>query len=204
MTALTLNLSGMRFFAFEHKDDTYIAQKTTVQDFLQFVQANPEGNYELIDGIIIPMSNASPRHGMLSQNISNIIVNHLNAVDSPCFCFTDMQCQIDRFNCPHPDFLIVCNDSIHRHLLQNPTVVGEIHSPNNKDNDFKKLLRYQNCSSIQEIIMIEQDYIQVTVYQRVHHSWITQVYHQGDMIHLRSIDLQINIADIYQRVRFDI
>lgn len=152
--------------------------------------------------MIIPMSNASPRHGKIISNFAVIIAKYLMDNGSPCFYFSDMQCKIDEFNCPHPDILVVCNDSVDSDLLKYPTLVGEVHSPSNRENDLKKLERYKACTSIQEILMIEQDKIEIKLYTRQGQDWLEKIYHQDDILPLDSIHLNIQVMDLYARVKF--
>lgn len=119
------------------------------------------------------------------------------------FVFLDIACKIDEYNCPQPDILVVCNDSIHKDLLEYPTVVGEIFS-SNRENDLKKLVRYKNCPSISEILLIEQTKAQIIVYRRGKFGrWSDQVYQNGDEIELESVNLTLQVDDIYQKVVFD-
>ncbi|WLF83844.1 Uma2 family endonuclease [Moraxella sp. ZY210820] len=198
----TLILPTMSFLWIKNNEQSYISQKTNTTDFLHFLESNPNERFELVDGMIIPMSNASPRHGKIMTNFSGKMIQHLTDTGSPCFYFSDMQCKIDEFNCPHPDILVVCNESVDSDLLKYPTLVGEIHSPNNRNNDFNKLSRYKKCSSIQEIMMIEQDKIAITVYTRQGQDWLEKNYVQDDILILSSIDLEVKVNDLYARVKF--
>lgn len=196
----TLHLPSFHLSFFKNQEDDLIYQKTNVANFLEFVKANPDENFELVNGKIIPMSNASPKHGKIITNFSRIIPNYLVDNNSPCFYFSDMACKIDEFTCPQPDILVVCNASVDSNLLKYPTLVGEVHSPSNRQNDFDKLARYKECSSIQEILMIEQDTIKITVYQRNGLNWSEITYSKGDMLNLNSINLAISIDEIYRQV----
>lgn len=203
MTTLNITFPAFGFFSFKNKEEAIINQKTSIKDFLEFLASNPTAKFELIDGVIIPMSNASPRHGKIISNFSGIAVKHLADNGNACFYFSDIQCKIDEFTCPHPDIVVVCNESVDSALLEYPTVVGEVHSPSNKDNDFNKLVRYKNCKSIKEILMIEQDEMKVTVYTRKGLEWVESVYQNEDTIFLKSIQLQMSLKNLYSTVKFD-
>lgn len=203
MTTLNITFPAVGFFSFKNREGAKINQKTNVGDFMQFLTKNPTTKFELIDGTIIPMANASPRHGKIITNLGGILFNHLSQNKSPCFYFSDMQCKIDEFNCPHPDILVVCNNSVDSDLLEYPTVIGEVHSPSNRENDFHKLVRYKNCQSIQDILMIEQDKVEVTHYARKGENWVDYIYKDEGIIFLKSIDLEVNLKDLYQTVKFN-
>lgn len=97
---------------------------------------------------------------------------------------------------------MVCNDSVDSDLLKYPTLVGEVHSPSNRENDLKKLERYKACTSIQEILMIEQDKIEIKLYTRQGQYWLEKIYDQDDILPLDSIHLNIQVMDLYARVKF--
>lgn len=182
-----ITITKFKFFLFKNNEQCYITQKCNSQDFLKFLEHNPDERFELIDGMIIPMSNASPRHGKIISNFARIIAKYLVDNGSPCFYFSHMQCKIDEFNCPHPDILVVCNDSVDSDLLKYPTLVGEVHSPSHRENDLKKLEHYKACASIQEILMIEQDKIEIKLYTRQGQDWLEKIYNQDDILPLDSI-----------------
>lgn len=187
-----------------HSQSKDIAQeKITAQDFVVMANALPDKRFELIDGQIIAMANTKPRHNLIMNNLSWLFQNHFRNNEYPCHFFSDIACKIDEYNCPQPDILVVCNDSIHKDLLEYPTLVGEIFS-SNRENDIKKLVRYKNCPSIFEILMIEQTKAQITVHRRGKFGrWSDTLYKQGDEILLDSINLTLRIDDIYQKVVFD-
>lgn len=196
----TLTLSTNDFLVLNGIDEQEIVvKKVTVKDFVKFIQLNSDKKYELINGVIIAMSNATPTHGQIISNCGGLFVPYLS--NHPCVFYSDMQCKIDDENCPHPDLLVVCNKSVESRLLENPTVVGEVLSSNRK-NDFDKLVRYQNCNSIQEILMIEQTHIEITVYRRNANAWSSTTYKsETDLILLDSINFSFSVSDVYNKVK---
>lgn len=177
--------------------------KVTIDEFWQFVQANPDENFELINGIITAVPNAIPAYGNIISNCNRLFLNHLFDDDSGCYFYSKMLCQIDDENCPQPDLVLVCNSSVESDLLAYPTMVGEILSPNKK-NHMEKLLCYQSCGSIQEILLIEQDKMAITMLKRKNeNTWTQQQYHSpNDVIVFESIDFSVKVADIYHKPIF--
>lgn len=173
----------------------------TVKEFIKMVKSIPNKRFELLDGVMIAMAGAKPTHGVIVNNISTLVSMYLKQNGYPCRCFSEMECKIDEYNCPQPDISVVCNDSIYGKLLENPTVVGEVLSTNRR-NDVQKLSRYQKCSSIQEILMIEQKKMEVTVYQRQGSDWVSAVYRENDIVTLHSIKFSFLVNELYDDVRF--
>jgi Uma2 family endonuclease len=62
-----------------------------------------------------------------------------------------------------------------------------------------KLLSYINIPSLQEYVLIEQDYIDIQVIRR-NESWLPRHYFLGDEITFESINLTLSVEEIYARV----
>lgn len=203
MNTLIFTPFNFGFYQSHNQNKDIVQEKITAQDFVVMANALPDKRFELIDGQIIAMVNTKPRHNLIMNNLSWLFQGHFRNNEYPCHFFSDIACKIDEYNCPQPDILVVCNDSIHKDLLEYPTVVGEIFS-SNRENDVKKLARYKNCPSISEILLIEQVRAEITVHKRGKFGrWSEQVYQNGDEIELESINLTLQVDDIYQKVVFD-
>ncbi|MDO4450718.1 MAG: Uma2 family endonuclease, partial [Moraxella sp.] len=142
MNTLVFTPFNVGLYQSYHQSKDAVQEKITAQDFIVMANALPDKRFELVDGQIIAMANTKPRHNLIMSNIARKIGNYLEDNNYPCHCFSDIACKIDEYNCPQPDILVVCNDSIHKDLLEYPTVVGEIFS-SNRENDVKKLVRYK-------------------------------------------------------------
>ncbi|WP_245395122.1 Uma2 family endonuclease [methane-oxidizing endosymbiont of Gigantopelta aegis] len=62
-----------------------------------------------------------------------------------------------------------------------------------------KLLSYINLPSLQEYVLIEQDYVDVQVL-RQSETWFPRHYFLGDDVTFESIDLALPVEEIYARV----
>ena len=58
---------------------------------------------------------------------------------------------------------------------------------------------YLALSSLQEYILIEQDFAEVEV-QRRSNKWRSEYYYLGQDIHFESVDVTMSVEAIYQRV----
>jgi hypothetical protein len=74
-------------------------------------------------------------------------------------------------------------------------------STRKKDTTFK-LLSYINIPSLQEYVLIEQDFVDVQVFSR-NEGWLVKHYFLGDELTLQSINLTLSVAEIYHRVQND-
>ena len=62
-----------------------------------------------------------------------------------------------------------------------------------------KPLEYFNIPSLREYVLIEQDFVKVQVLRR-EQNWRADTYFLGDDIRFDSIDLDLPVEDVYERV----
>jgi Uma2 family endonuclease len=62
-----------------------------------------------------------------------------------------------------------------------------------------KLAAYKALPSLQEYVLIEQDFVDVEILRRSTH-WLSEHYFLGDSLTLESIELTVAVSDLYQRV----
>ncbi|MCI5121737.1 MAG: Uma2 family endonuclease, partial [Candidatus Electrothrix sp. AUS4] len=84
-----------------------------------------------------------------------------------------------------------------------PLLIVEVvsQSTRKKDNTLKRL-SYQTLPSLEEYVLIEQDFVDVEMCRRSKHWW-PEHYYLGDVVHFASIDLTLSVEDIYARVMND-
>lgn len=162
-------------------------------------ELNRDTKHELIDGSIFAMAGASKNHERIIQNLSRELGVHLKS--SPCEPFgSDMKVRV-RDNFFYPDVLVDCSvDEDATYYTDSPVIIVEVISKSTRKNDKqRKFLEYINIPTLQEYIMIEQDYVDVTVCRKSEH-WRAMHYFLGDSVTLESIDLTLPVEDIYLRV----
>ena len=67
---------------------------------------------------------------------------------------------------------------------------------------FLSHLQARNIPSMEEYVLIEQDFVDIEICRRKKH-WRPEHYYLGDEVHLASIDLTLPVEDIYARVMND-
>lgn len=196
-----MNIANQFLIFNQGSEQEMIVKKVKIKDFLQFSQSYIDKKFELINGIIVPMPDEMPVHGAIVGNCSGLFVNHLFSTHSPYYFFSKTHCKINEYHCPKSDLLVINNQSVDSQLLKYPMIVGEIFS-SNQQRDFNKLAYYQNCPSVQKIVLIKQDKVEITLYQRTHQNhWSINHYHSiEDRIYFDSIDFYLNVKDVYHKV----
>ncbi len=145
------------------------------------------------------MAGASANHERIAGNVYAEFRNHLKG--SPCEPFgSDMKVKAGA-NFFYPDVIVACHfDESKPYFTDSPLIIVEVLSKaTRKMDESVKLLAYINLSSLQEYVLIEQDFVDIQVIRR-RESWLPRRYFLGDDITFEEIGLTLPVEDIYARV----
>ncbi len=170
----------------------------SIEAYLQAELAS-DIKHELIDGQVYAMAGGSANHERIAVNILRQFSNHLE--HQPCEPFgSDMKVKVgaDFF---YPDVLVDCHfDESTPYYSDSPVIIVEVLSKATRKQDKTiKKLKYFNLPSLQEYLLLEQDYCEIEVFRRSQ-DWRSVVYTLGDTFKLESIDLTLTVEAVYQRV----
>lgn len=169
------------------------------QEYLAGEQIS-EIKYEYIDGYVYAMSGASNNHNLITMNLSVAFANHLKK--KPCRPYSsDMKVKIgSRYF--YPDVLIDCSNLTgDSYYTEQPIILVEVLSKSTRRMDeTTKRMTYMQIPSLQEYILIEQDFVDVEIIRR-ETGWLSEHYFLGDELTLSSIGLTLTVEDIYERVQ---
>ena len=169
-----------------------------VDDYLQG-ESIGDTKHELIDGHVYAMAGASANHERIAGNIYRKFGHHLDG--SPYESFgSDMKVKVGS-NFFYPNVSVVCGfDESQPYYTESPVIIVEVLSKaTRKIDETVKLLSYINIPSLQEYVLIEQDYVDIQVIRR-HESWLPRHYFLGDDITFEAIGLTLPVEEIYSRV----
>jgi len=173
--------------------------KLTPEEYLAG-EPSSQVKHELVDGNAYAMAGASANHERISGNIYSEFRNHLKT--SPCEPFgSDMKVRV-RDNFYYPDVLVDCNfDESEPYYTKTPVIIVEVISKSTRKTDEQtKRMEYINIPTLQEYVIIEQDYVDVAVFRKSD-SWQPTHYFLGDEVKFESIDLSLSVEEIYHRVQ---
>lgn len=155
--------------------------------------------HELIDGYAYAMAGASKNHERVSAKLMQIFANHLDGTRCEPFA-SDIKVKVaeDFF---YPDVMVVCDDKTdNEYYTDSPLIIVEVLSKSTRRKDQAlKRRAYQSLSSLQEYVLIEQDFVEVEVCRKSQH-WQSEHYFLGDEVRFESIDLTVPVELIYSRV----
>lgn len=158
-----------------------------------------EIKHEYIDGEVYAMAGASANHARIVTAMTRLLGNQL--VDTPCEVFAaDMKVKAQN-NFFYPDLIVDCqNQNGDAYFAESPVIIVEVLSKSTRKLDQTlKRLSYQGLPSLQEYVLIEQDFVDVEVCRRSNH-WQSEHYYLGDQVYLSTVDLYLPVEAIYAKV----
>ncbi len=155
--------------------------------------------HEYVDGDVFAMSGASASHNRLAVNLTTAFNIHLKG--KPCQPYAaDMKVKVGS-KYFYPDVLVDCSqidDS--SYYTESPVIIVEVLSKSTRRMDeTTKRVAYLQIPSLQEYVLIEQDFVDIEVVRRSS-GWQSQRYYLGDEVHFESIGLTLTVEEIYDRV----
>lgn len=154
---------------------------------------------EYLDGYVYAMAGASEDHGRIAGNIFGEFRAHLKGTLCEAF-IADMKVRLGK-DYVYPDVIVDCRETAaDKYLAEAPLIIVEVLSTSTRKLDLTtKLLRYINLPSLQEYVLIEQDFISVQVLRKSK-QWLPSYYFLGDSVTFEAIGLTLSVEEIYDRV----
>ncbi|MDJ0705832.1 MAG: Uma2 family endonuclease [Leptolyngbyaceae cyanobacterium MO_188.B28] len=180
------------------------------EEYLALEIASDE-RHEYIDGQIFPMTGGTPNHNQIAVNLGSTLNFELKRQPYRVF-ITDQRLWISKRRLyTYPDIMVVKGplefQEGRKDTLVNPLIIAEVLSTSTKNYDRdEKFSAYRTIESFQEYVLIDQYKIHVEKYFKAsENKWIFSEYEGAETtLYLDSIPFQISLADIYDKVDFDI
>ena len=183
-------------------------------EFLELEHLSPDRKYEYLNEMAYLMSVGSVAYDRITRNVTYILDSQLRA--GPCRAFgVDVQVLLgtktdSKKHYAYPDASVSCDAADRRPenmLIESPRVVIEVLSPSTEARDRgMKFKANQGCPTMQETVLMSQFAPYVEIWQRDDQditAWHYRHYGPGEIVEINSIDVQIDIADIYQGLDFE-
>lgn len=178
----------------------YNLTNITVEAYLAG-ERESEVKHEYLDGQAFAMAGVSLHHNLISGNVYSLFWTQLHG--KPCYPMNgDMLVKTGKNSYRYPDVQIVCDDdsSDNEYVRENPVLIVEVLSRSTRRFDkTEKRAEYLALPSLQEYILIEQDFAEVEV-QRRSNQWRSEYYYLGQDIEFESVNVTMSVEAIYQRV----
>jgi Uma2 family endonuclease len=175
----------------------------SVSDYLAG-ENDGSAKHEYVAGQLYGMAGATERHNRISLNVASLLDT---ALSDDCAAFSgDFKLRIDgaedtRFY--YPDIFVSCGASDDQSYFRKDAVlVVEVLSRTTERYDrFEKFHAYQRLPSLQEYVLIAQEFPKVEVFRR-RSAWVREAFRPEDTITLESINQTLTFEQIYRRVSF--
>ncbi len=177
------------------KEDSYARFQRYLAD-----ERVSETKHELIEGYVFAMAGASDNHNKITSNANFLFSAHIREHDLSCFSYiADMKAKVDDDNCYYPDVMVICDreDNEDEYYKTSPKIIVEVLSKSTRSKDKgKKRLYYQTMPTLEEYVLIEQNFCEIEVFRK-NNNWNPTYYHLGDELTFESLDLTVPVAELY-------
>ncbi len=158
---------------------------------------------EYLNGCAYEMAWSSSNHNLIAGNMACEFRNHLKGKTCAVF-MSQLKVVLPSAagkDYVYPDVIVDCSTfDGNSYFIYTPTLLVEILSDNTRKLDLTtKLSRYIQMPSLQEYVVVEQDFVQVLVLRKSQ-GWFPHLYFLGDYVTFESIGLALPVEAIYERV----
>ena len=165
-----------------------------------------EFKHEYVNGEIIAMAGASPRHNLIVANLLRTLGNAL--LGRPCLVFaSDQRVHIAPTRLyAYPDVSVVCGQpEFHPQspaTLQNPLVLFEVLSDATESYDRgAKFAHYRKLEALTEYVLVSQRERRVEHYRRMESGqWLLTVVEESGTLALPALLVEVALDEVYLRV----
>lgn len=179
----------------------------TVEEYLELEVACEIRN-EYRNGEIVPMTGGTPNHNDIAGNLY-ILLKSAKGKDYRIF-YVDQRLWIPGANLyTYPDVMVLPKplelQTGRKDTVVNPCFIAEVLSKSTQNYDRgEKFVAYRTIPSFQEYLLIDQFKIHVEHHVKVaENQWLFSEYDDPTIaLHLRTLELQIQIADLYENIDF--
>lgn len=180
----------------------FARQHMSLEQYLLLLQ-NSDRRYEYHDGEIRLLAGCSSNHATIALNFG-IALDQAIGDDATCRPYVaDKVVRVAPTRIVILDVAVSCNIADHgeSQIIEAPILVIEVLSRSTEATDrHEKLKLYQGKETIQEIVYVSQYLQRVEVFTRAADGWLYQQYGNGQSFHLTSLDLEIEVSQLYRHL----
>ena len=180
----------------------------TPEEYLK-LEERAEYKSEYRDGEIIPMTGGTTDHNEISGNFYTNLKFGLRKQNYRVY-IADVRLWIPRYRIyTYPDVMLIQGEPIYTDkgttTVMNPVLIAEVLSPSTQNYDQgDKFAYYRSIPEMKEYILISQKRYHVMQHTKTEAGWLLTEYETEDaVIKLASVDLEIELLDLYTGVDFN-
>lgn len=180
-------------------------EPVTIEAFDAFVETKGDDArlYELVDGVIVMMSNPTEAHEQIAGNIGaplKLAMDKRNCRTYQGGMRVQLSEKVSGIDKTKPDVLVRCGAiEGSRNFVTDPIIVVEVLSPSTIDVDRgPKLDFYKAIPTMGHIVLVYQDQMRVEHYQRTPSGFELQVLkNPADRLEFDSLGFEIDLGSVY-------
>jgi Uma2 family endonuclease len=184
------------------------SQRYSPEEYLE-MEVRSEDRHEYRDGEIVLMTGATPNHNRISRNLCTAMTMGLQGRSLEVFV-ADQRLWISQARLhTYPDIMVIEGalvlQSGRKDTVVNPTLIVEVLSKSTQAYDRgDKFAAYRTIPGFQEYVLVDQYSRHIEHYVKISpKKWDFQEYDETDtVVPLKSIDLEVAITYIYDKVEF--
>ena len=187
-----------------------LPQRVVTYTPAEYLRREREASYrsEYLRGEIFAMTGGSLKQSQIKTNILGELRNRLKGRPcAPYDCDLRIKCATGLYT--YPDASVICNepefDDARKDTVLNPTLLVEVLSKTTEAYDRgKKFDHYRTIAALREYVLVSQDEPMIQRFLRNDdETWtLTAVAGLEQTIALRSIGVDLPLAEVYERVDF--
>lgn len=171
----------------------------SVQEFLAW-EERQELRHEFDGFRPVAMTGGTFAHDRICLNLAASLVTRLRG--KPCRpSGSNLKVEVME-SIRYPDAFVTCGPSQPdpgSTVLRDPVVVFEVLSKGTARTDrITKNREYAATASVRRYVMLEQDQIAATMFERVGEDWVGHILSQDATIHMPEIDIAIPLTELYE------
>jgi Uma2 family endonuclease len=175
------------------------------------LEETAEYKNEYLDGDIIPMTGATINHNLIAGNFYKNFPTKINNQDYWAF-MSDVRLWMPRYRFyTYPDVMVIKDKPLYEgkgtNTVTNALIIVELLSKSTRDYDrTDKFKFYRSIPEFKEYILIDQyRYYVEQFYQQNNGEWLFKASESDkDALRFHSVDFQMSLLDIYQRIDFNL
>jgi Uma2 family endonuclease len=181
----------------------------TPEEYLE-LEVKAEYKSQYVSGEIFALAGTQPWHVKITGNILAGLHSRLRGRNCDVY-YADMRLRVKAGDLyTYPDVMALCGQPTFEtasspYSLLNPQVIFEVLSPSTEAFDRgEKFIRYRMLESLTDYVLVASEDMRVEHFVRqTDESWKLQEYnHPGQLLPLASVECELPLAEIYERVVF--
>lgn len=180
----------------------------TPEEYLE-LEEKAEYKSEYRDGEIVPMTGGTTNHNEITLNFAAYLKFALRKQNYRVY-MSDVRLWIPRYRQhTYPDIMVIQGEPVYTGTntttVMNPLLMAEVLSKSTKNYDQgDKFLYYRSIPEFKEYILIDQTNYHVMQYVKTAEGqWLfTELESESALLSLQSIDFQIAVSELYEKVNF--